>query len=212
LDPALRTKLLAETIAPWRSVRLFACGSLGSGAALGGFLTLAGLLAAKSGARSDVDIDEATANVAIDFAAAAIFAVAAYFDSRAGGELNERVAAKLASRKSAKVAAAASGSRVRSELASLPLLLSLGPSAPGKPVAVRDVQAGAGQALVLLAGPPAYVRDCLLAARLVKPSPFSTHNALVVPFETTPGPGKGGFGGGGAPPLYVATPGEGVGW
>jgi Low psii accumulation1 / Rep27 len=57
MDPALRTRLLAETIAPWRTVRLFLYGSLGSGAALGGFITLTGVLAGLSGARSDLDLN-----------------------------------------------------------------------------------------------------------------------------------------------------------
>lgn len=57
MDPAVRSKLLAESIAPWRAVRLFLYGSLGSGAAVGGFITLAGTLAALSGARSDLDLN-----------------------------------------------------------------------------------------------------------------------------------------------------------
>jgi hypothetical protein len=57
LDPALKNKLLVETIAPWRTVRLFFYGSLGSGAAVGGFITLTGTLAALSGARTDVDLN-----------------------------------------------------------------------------------------------------------------------------------------------------------
>jgi hypothetical protein len=57
VDEALRNKLLAETIAPWRTVRLFFYGALGSGAAVGGFITLTGTLAALSGARTDVDLN-----------------------------------------------------------------------------------------------------------------------------------------------------------
>jgi hypothetical protein len=57
VDPAVRSRLLAESIAPWRTVRLFFYGSLGSGAALGGFITLTGVLAALSGARPDLDLN-----------------------------------------------------------------------------------------------------------------------------------------------------------
>ena len=39
LDEAVKAKLLAESIAPWRTVRLFLYGSFGSGAFVGGFLT-----------------------------------------------------------------------------------------------------------------------------------------------------------------------------
>ena len=57
VDPETRKKLLAESIAPWRTLRLFFYASLGSGAALGGFITLAGVLAALSGAKDDVDLN-----------------------------------------------------------------------------------------------------------------------------------------------------------
>lgn len=56
VNDRLRNKLVAETIAPWRAVRLFLYGALGSGAALGGFVTLTGTLAALSGARTDLDL------------------------------------------------------------------------------------------------------------------------------------------------------------
>ena len=56
-DEGLRTKLVSESIAPWRTLRLFLYGSLGSGAAVGGFITLAGTAAALSGARTDVDLN-----------------------------------------------------------------------------------------------------------------------------------------------------------
>ena len=99
LEEGVKAKLLAESIAPWRLVRMFFYGSFGSGAFVGGFLTLAGLIAAKSGARSDVDIDEATINVAIDFGAASFFAVAAYLDSKRGAELSDAVEAKMERKK-----------------------------------------------------------------------------------------------------------------
>ena len=56
-DEGLRTKLVSESIAPWRTLRLFLYGALGSGAAVGGFITLAGVAAALSGARTDVDLN-----------------------------------------------------------------------------------------------------------------------------------------------------------
>lgn len=57
LDSSVRSKLLAESIAPWRTVRLFIYGSLGSGAAVGGLITLTGVAAALSGARTDLDVN-----------------------------------------------------------------------------------------------------------------------------------------------------------
>jgi hypothetical protein len=56
-DEKLRTKLVSETIAPWRSVRLFAYGSLGSGALIGGLITLSGTAAALSGVRPDLELN-----------------------------------------------------------------------------------------------------------------------------------------------------------
>jgi hypothetical protein len=56
-DEGLRSKLVSEAIAPWRTVRLFFYGSLGSGALIGGLITLAGTAAALSGARDDLDLN-----------------------------------------------------------------------------------------------------------------------------------------------------------
>jgi hypothetical protein len=56
-DEGLRSKLVSESIAPWRTVRLFFYGSLGTGALIGGLVTLSGTAAALSGARSDLDLN-----------------------------------------------------------------------------------------------------------------------------------------------------------
>jgi hypothetical protein len=56
-DEGLRTKLLSESIAPWRTVRLFMYGSLGSGALVGGLITLSGTAAALSGTRPDLELN-----------------------------------------------------------------------------------------------------------------------------------------------------------
>jgi hypothetical protein len=48
LDGKLRSKLLSESIAPWRTLRLFLYGSLGSGAFIGGFINTSGAIAASS--------------------------------------------------------------------------------------------------------------------------------------------------------------------
>jgi hypothetical protein len=53
----IRKKLIAESIAPWRTLRLFLYGSLGSGATLGGLITAAGVAAAVSGARADLNLN-----------------------------------------------------------------------------------------------------------------------------------------------------------
>jgi hypothetical protein len=44
-DETLRNKLLTESIAPWRTLRLFLYGSLGSGAFVGGLINTSGAIA-----------------------------------------------------------------------------------------------------------------------------------------------------------------------
>lgn len=51
LDESVRTKLVSESIAPWRTLRLFLYGTLGSGAFIGGLVTLTAAAAISSGAR-----------------------------------------------------------------------------------------------------------------------------------------------------------------
>ena len=57
LEDGVRTKLMTESIAPWRTVRLFLYFALGSGAAVGGLITLSGVAAGLSGARTDLDMN-----------------------------------------------------------------------------------------------------------------------------------------------------------
>ena len=57
LEESVKNKLVKESIAPWRPLRLFLYVALGSGAFIGGLVTLSGTLAALSGARSDVDLN-----------------------------------------------------------------------------------------------------------------------------------------------------------
>jgi len=57
VDPAIRPQLLAESIAPWRTLRLFLYFALGSGAFVGGLITLSGIAAAVNGLRNDIDLN-----------------------------------------------------------------------------------------------------------------------------------------------------------
>lgn len=57
LDASVRNKLLAESIAPWRTIRLFLYFALGSGAFVGGLITLSGVVAGLGGARTDLDLN-----------------------------------------------------------------------------------------------------------------------------------------------------------
>ncbi len=56
-DEAVRSKLLTESIAPWRTLRSFLYISLGSGAFLGGLVSLSGLAAALSKQSPDLDLN-----------------------------------------------------------------------------------------------------------------------------------------------------------
>lgn len=58
LDESVRTRLLSESIAPWRSLRLFLYGSFASGALIGGLITLSGAAAVMSGAKEgDMNVE-----------------------------------------------------------------------------------------------------------------------------------------------------------
>jgi hypothetical protein len=57
LDENVKNRLVKETIAPWRPLRLFLYFALGSGATIGGFIALTGTVAALSGARPDADLN-----------------------------------------------------------------------------------------------------------------------------------------------------------
>ena len=48
LDETMRNKLVTESIAPWRTLRLFLYGSAGSGAFIGGLINGSGAIAASA--------------------------------------------------------------------------------------------------------------------------------------------------------------------
>ena len=72
VDSETRKKLLAESIAPWRGLRLFLYAALASGAALGGFITLSGVIAGLSGVRTDLDLNTEV-NIMWDYSAVLAF-------------------------------------------------------------------------------------------------------------------------------------------
>jgi len=197
LDGDLRTKLIAETIAPWRTLRLFLYGSLGSGASIGGFVTLTAVLAALSGARTDVDLVASYKDLAIDFGFAFAFAAAFFYDSKGGSELNERVSEKI-EKKVARRRASQSIQARESVLGKLRVEIRVSEDRATKEGTVDDIQVGAGQNFVVVAGPRAAVRDALLGAQLLKGPFFARGDVLIVPLVTTPEGGlersESGFG------------------
>jgi hypothetical protein len=61
LDETMRNKLVTESIAPWRTLRLFLYGSAGSGAFIGGLINGSGAIAAS--ASPDFNIQTEVCNV-----------------------------------------------------------------------------------------------------------------------------------------------------
>lgn len=205
-DEGMRTKLVSESIAPWRTLRLFLYASLGSGAALGGFITLAGVAAAISGARTDLDLNTEYLNLAIDFGAVAVFAVAAKFDLDKGAELQDKVDEKIEQKKQQKGAVREMKKREKT-LQNLELEIQVSLDGATKTAAVRDLQLGAQQNMIIVAGPRKACRDALIGANLQKMD-FAMSNVLVVPYDTEEASGNaaapsGGFG---ERPAYETQP------
>merc|ERR1712157_12977 len=94
-----RSKLVSESIAPWRGLRLFLYGSAASGAFVGGLITLSGVAAAMNGLRTDVDMNTEYLNLGIDFGAVLALGVIGKIDYDKGQELNTKVESKLVRKK-----------------------------------------------------------------------------------------------------------------
>ena len=194
----LRKKIISESIAPWRAFRLFICATLGSGAALGGFITLAGVAASLSGARSDLDLKTESINLAIDFGAALFFALIAKFDLDKGAKLEEEVGVNLEKKAQRKQIYQAMQEREQN-LANLCLSIRVSSDGQAAQAPVKAIQEGAKQHLIIVAGPKQVVRDALLGASFLKMDNFAMNNILVLPYELGSGTDtqirpSGGFG------------------
>lgn len=181
VDSETRTKLLEESIAPFRGLRLFFYAALGSGAAIGGFITLTGVLAALSGARNDVDLNTEYINLAIDFGAVLVFALLAKFDFDKKAELETSVAEKLSQKKVQSSKTKAMRAR-ENALKNLSLSLTVSADGAKQEATVGAVQAGAKQHMIIVIGNKKSIREALLGANLLKLD-FSMGNILVIPYE-----------------------------
>lgn len=183
-------KLLAESISPFRGLRLFLYGTFASGAFAGGLITLAGVLAALNGVRSeDIDLNEAYTNLAIDFGAVIFFAASAKLDVDKGAELNAAVDEKVRRKEDNKLVTKAMRER-ESLLRNLNISVRVSTDGATKIAPIGVVQTSAKQHLILVVGPGRAVRDALRGAQLNKLN-FAMTNILVVPYETTGREGKG---------------------
>jgi hypothetical protein len=122
----------------------------------------------------------------IDFGAVAIFAIAAKLDLDKQGELDAKVETKLEKKRGqAKVAKAM---RAREQaLAQLSLQIQISSDGQTQEAKVGDLQAGAKQHVIIVAGPSMACTKALIGANLLKMD-FAMSNVLVVPYDT----GRGG--------------------
>lgn len=207
LDEGVRSKLVTESIAPWRTLRLFLYASLGSGALIGGLITLTGVAAALGGSRSDIDLNTEALNLAIDFGAVGAFAFLAKWDFDRQAELTENVAKKIERKKEQKKVIKNMREREK-RLADLQLEIQVSTDGKTQQAPVANIQAGAKQHIIIVAGPKKACRDALIGANLLKMD-FAMSNVLVVPYETGANAAElqsrpsGGFGDG---PSYENQP------
>lgn len=220
LDANISNKLLTETIAPFRGLRLFFYAAFASGAFVGGLITASGVAAALNGLRSDVDLNTEYLNLAIDFGAVAFFGVLAKFDLDKDAELSAKVEDKVRRTKEQKKLAGAMRER-EVALKSLNINVRISENGDTKMAPVGVMQEKAKQHIILVAGPTKAIKDALRGAQLNKVN-FAMTNILVVPYETgidaverASRPDGSGFGNDARPSYetqpYVAEP-IGGGW
>ena len=180
----MSNKLLAETIAPFRGLRLFFYGAFASGALAGGLITLSGVVAASNGLRPDIaDLNAECVNLAVDFGAVTAFGLLAKFDIDRGAELDVAVEERVRRKGELKKLTRAMRER-ESVLGGLSVSVRVSADGETRAAPVAVVQGSAGQHLILVAGPGRAVRDALRGAQLNR-SNFAMTNVLVVPFETS---------------------------
>mmetsp|Transcript_16565 Transcript_16565/g.46321 ORF Transcript_16565/g.46321 Transcript_16565/m.46321 type:complete len:339 (+) Transcript_16565:99-1115(+) len=203
VDTNMRSKLLTESIAPWRTLRLFLYGALGSGAFLGGLVNGSGAIA--NSASPDFNLNTELLNLGIDFGAVALFAFLFKFDLDKQGELTGKVDDRLEQKK--KMKEVKKGMKQReSLLASLPLEITISNDGQTQRAKVGELQAGAKQHMIIVAGPRRACKDALIGANLLKMD-FAMGNVLVVPYQTDADAAiaepSGGFG---DRPIYETQP------
>lgn len=223
LDEDVKSRLITESIAPWRTLRLFLYVSLGSGAALGGFITAAGVAATLSGARPDVDLNTDYLNLAIDFGAVIAFVIFGKLDIDKGNELNTKVEERIQKTKQNKVIR--KGMKGREQTLgklNLDIRVSQDENVPTQKAEVAAIQAGGKQHMIVVIGPKPVIRDALLGANILKME-FAMRDVLIVPYELNKKKdeeklkpdGQKGFGSNSRPTWelqpYVAQP-TGEGW
>lgn len=122
-------------------------------------------------------------NVGIDFGAVLAFGLLAKFDIDKQNELQGKVDEKIERKKEMKEVTKAMKER-ESLLRSLPLEITVGADGATRSATVGELQAGAKQHMIVVAGPRKACTDALIGANLLKMD-FAMSNILVVPYDTS---------------------------
>lgn len=121
-------------------------------------------------------------NLGIDFGAVAVMAFAAKFDLGKQSELQSKVDEKIERKKAMKQVT--KGMKEREKLlGTLPLEITVSADGEVQQAKVSDLQLGAKQHMIIVAGPRKACKDALIGANLLKMD-FALKNVLVVPYET----------------------------
>lgn len=121
-------------------------------------------------------------NIGIDFGAVVVFAVLAKFDLGKQNELQTKVDEKIEFKKAQKEVT--KGMKERENiLRALPLEITVGANGATRSAVLGELQAGAKQHCIIVAGPRKACKDALIGANLLKMD-FAMSNVLVVPYET----------------------------
>jgi hypothetical protein len=120
-------------------------------------------------------------NLAIDFGAVALFALLAKFDFDKQAELAENVEKKIERKMEQKKVVKSMREREK-KLGDLLLEIQVSSDGKTKQAPVSNIQSGAKQHMIIVAGPKKACRDALIGANLLKMD-FAMSNVLVVPYE-----------------------------
>jgi ribosome biogenesis protein Nip4 len=120
-------------------------------------------------------------NLAIDFGAAGIFVFLFIYDSNKQNELNVKVEEKLELKKESQKRIKIMKER-ELEIGNLKCLIRVGVDQTQE-ASIRELQVGAKQHIIIVAGPKKVCRDALIGANLLKMD-FAMSNVLVVPYDT----------------------------
>jgi len=134
----------------------------------------------------------------------AVFAFLAKFDIDKQNELQNKVDQKMERKKELKQVSKSMQDR-EAILRSLPVEITVGGDGVTRQATVGELQAGAKQHMIIVAGPKKACTDALIGANLLKMD-FAMSNVLVLPYETDADTSIRPSGGFGEKPIYERQP------